>query len=68
MKLWTELKNQCRRVTPLELALQDLEEAEMEKFKGDTAREHADATVAYNITRIARLKKFIAAATREEAK
>lgn len=68
MKLWTDLKNTFRKPTPLEIATVELVEAELAKLEAETGREFADSQVQYNAARIARLKKFIAAATKEEAK
>ena len=68
MKLWTDLKNTFRKPTPLEIATVELVEAELAKLEAENGREFADSQVQYNAARIARLKKFIAAATKEEAK
>ena len=68
MRLWTDLKNTFRKPTPLEIATVELVEAELAKLEAETGREFADSQVQYNAARIARLKKFIAAATKEEAK
>lgn len=68
MKLWKEIKNQFRKPTPLEIATVELVEAELAKLEAETGREFADSQVQYNAARIARLKKFVAAATKEEAK
>lgn len=48
-----------RRVSPLEVATQELYEAEIALLKAHTGREWAEASVAYNTARIARLHKFI---------
>ena len=68
MKLWTDLKNTFRKPTPLEIATVELVEAELAKLEAETGREFADSQVQYNAARIARLKKFVAAATKEETK
>ena len=68
MRLWTDLKNTFRKPTPLEIATVELVEAELAKLEAETGREFADSQVQYNAARIARLKKFIAAATKEESK
>lgn len=68
MTLWKEIKNQFRKPTPLEVATAELVEAELAKLEAETGREFADSQVQYNAARIARLKKFIAAATKEEQK
>ncbi len=48
-----------RRVSPLELATQELYEAEIALLKAHTGREWAEASVAYNTIRIARLRELI---------
>ncbi len=48
-----------RRVSPMELATQELYEAEIALLKAHTGREWADASVAYNTVRIERLREFI---------
>lgn len=63
-----KLKDQFRGPTPLEMAMKELVLAEHAKLEAETGREFADSQVQYNAARIARLKKFIAAATKEEAK
>ena len=68
MRLWTDLKNTFRKPTPLEIATVELVEAELAKLEAETGREFADSQVQYTAARIARLKKFIAAATKEESK
>ena len=68
MKLWTDLKNTFRKPTPLEIATVELVEAELAKLEAETGREFADSQVQYNAARIARLKKLVAAATKEESK
>ncbi len=68
MRLWTELKNTFRKPTPLEVATVELVEAELAKLEAETGRDFAMSQVQYNGDRIVRLKKFVAAATKEEAK
>ena len=54
--------------TPLEIATEELVTAERAKLEAETGQEYAAALVAYNTARIARLKKYINQATKEEAK
>jgi hypothetical protein len=50
-----------RRPSLTELAERELQEAEHAKLAADTAREYAEATIAYNNARIKRLRAYIAA-------
>lgn len=65
MKLWTEMKHQFRKPTPLEVATAELVDAELEKLVDETALDHAEASVAYNSARIDRLRAYINALTGE---
>ena len=58
-------KRAMRRTTPLELAAKELAEAELAKLTAQTAQEWASAIVQYNTNRIARLRSFIAATSKE---
>lgn len=53
------LKHFFARPTPLELATEELIQAERAKLEAETGREYADALVKYNTARIARLRKYI---------
>ncbi len=68
MKLWTELKKTCGKITPLEEATAELVDAEFAKLQAETGKEFAEALVTYNNARITRLRKYIANLTKEEAK
>jgi hypothetical protein len=59
MKLWNALKQQFRRITPMEIASTELVEAEVAKLEAETAQEFAASAVSYNNARIIRLKKFL---------
>ena len=48
-----------RRASPLEMATQELFEAEIALLKAHTGLEWAEASVAYNTARIQRLREFI---------
>lgn len=56
-----------RRPTPLELATQELIEAEREKLSAQSAREYAEAMALYHTARIERLLAYINSATAGEA-
>ena len=56
-----------RKMTPLELAVRELTEAELQKLSAQTAQEYAAAIAQYNTTRISRLRAFIATQTKDEA-
>jgi len=60
-------KRAMRRITPLELAAKELSDAELAKLSAQTAQEWASAIVQYNTNRIARLRSFIAAQSKEAA-
>ena len=62
------LKRIFRKLTPLEMATIELVAAERAKLEAETGKEFADALVAYNTARIARLKKYINTLSKEEAK
>ena len=53
------LKSLFRKRTPLELATEELVQAERSKLEAESGREYADALVKYNTSRIARLRKYI---------
>lgn len=54
-----ELKRIFRKLTPLEVASRELVEAELGKLEAETALEWAKATVEFNTSRIARLRRFL---------
>lgn len=61
------IKSLFRKRTLLERVSAELGEAELQKLEAQTAQEFAESLVAYNTSRIARLKKFIAAQTKESS-
>lgn len=65
---WTNWKDAWAKPTPVELAAVELVDAERAKLVAETGRDYAESQVAYNTARIARLKKFINQATKEEGK
>lgn len=64
MKIFHQLKHVFRKLSPLEVAVSELVEAELAKLAAETGREYAEAAVQYNTSRIRRLKTFIAASTK----
>lgn len=69
MKFFAPFKRAMRTLSPNEMAATELAEAELKLLESETGREYADAMVAYNTKRVARLKKFLATANAEtEAK
>lgn len=49
-----------RRITPAELASKELADAELQLLADMTHRDHAQASIDYNQSRIKRLKMFLA--------
>jgi len=68
MNLLQLLKHIFAKPTPLELATEELAQAERAKLEAETGREYAEALVKYNAARITRLRKYISKETREEPK
>jgi hypothetical protein len=57
----TELfTHMLQKITPLKTAIQELEQAQLELLKSETAAEYAANMVRYNEQRVARLKVRIA--------
>lgn len=48
-----------RRLSPVEIAIRELEEAQLQALSANTAMEYYKSMVAYNDSRILRLKAFI---------
>jgi hypothetical protein len=59
---------QCKQITPPELILAELMEAEVQLLKAETLREYAESQVSYNKTRVKRLKAYLIAPTPPEEK
>ena len=57
------LKNLFAKPTPLELATEELVQAERAKLEAETGREYADSLVKYNTARITRLRAYINTST-----
>ena len=56
----TSIRRALRRMTPAEVAARELANAELEKLAAQSAQEYAASIVAYNTTRIKRLKSILA--------
>lgn len=56
-RVWTTV---WRRITPAELAAQELADAEISLLGAHTGQEYAASIVLYNETRIKRLREYLA--------
>lgn len=63
--MFDDFKKVFQRPSLLELATQELADAEHSRLAAQTAVEYAESLVIYNDKRIARLLKYIAGATRD---
>ena len=54
------LRRLFRKITPAEVAARELAEAELSLLEAQTGSEFAQSVIAYNETRIRRLRKFLA--------
>ena len=59
------LKSLFRKRTPLELATEELVDAEHSLLQAQTGAEWAESLISYNIHRISRLRAYIAKEARE---
>ena len=53
------IKQLYRKLSPIEIAIRELEEAQLQALSANTAMEYYKSMVAYNDSRILRLKAFI---------
>lgn len=53
------IKRLYRKITPREIAIRELEEAQLQVLSASTSLEYYKSMVAYNDARILRLKAFI---------
>ena len=67
MSLLQLLKQQFRRLTPLEVAAAELVRAELAKLEAESAKEYVEALVKYNASRITRLRAYVAHCATEVA-
>lgn len=66
-KLWDWALVQCKRITPSEIIVAELMEAEVQLLKAETLREYAESQVSYNKTRVKRLKAYMNVSTEEKS-
>jgi hypothetical protein len=66
MSIHTVIKNLFKTPTPLQMAANELAEAERELLKAETYAEYAGSIVAYNTNRTKRLRAYMAAQTLAE--
>lgn len=66
MNFINDIKKTFRKLTPIELAAQELVEAEISKLDAESAAEYAKSVVEYNAARIKRLRAYLQ--TNTEAK
>lgn len=66
MPLFTALHALFKTPTPLQMAANELAEAERELLKAETCAEYASSIVAYNTARAKRLRAYMAAQTLAE--
>lgn len=60
MTLWKFLVKYFGLMSPLALAVRELEDAQRELLEAQSATEYASALVTYNKARVARLADFVA--------
>jgi hypothetical protein len=63
MNLTARFKEAFRMLTPLEMATNELAEAQRSELEAQSAAEYAQSIVTYNRQRIARLKAYISKET-----
>jgi hypothetical protein len=68
MTMHQDLRMIFKRVTPLQVAINELTEAEFSLLKAETGVEYANSLVSYNKARITRLKSFVKAQLKEQTK
>ena len=68
MNLYTEFKQFFKMPTPLQVAANELANAELELLKAETGVEFASSLVTFNKQRVTRLKAFMTAQVKAEKK
>jgi len=68
MNIYTELKQFFKMPTPLQMAANELANAELELLKAETGVEFASSLVTFNKQRVTRLKAFMTAQTKAQLK
>lgn len=66
MKFIQDIKRVFRKLTPLEVATNELVEAELSKLEAQSAKEYAQSIEEYNAARIKRLRKYVETLTSED--
>jgi len=66
MKLWNSLKTLFGKLSLLEIAAEELAEAERKKMEAQTGVEYSTAIVAYRTAQIKRLKAHITELSKEK--
>jgi hypothetical protein len=67
MNFYTELKSFFKMPTPLQVAANELAQAELELLKAETGVEFASSLVTFNKQRVKRLKAYMVEINREKA-
>lgn len=57
--MYESLKRAMHRLTPQEVALRELADAELSLLQAESASDYAQSVVSYNKQRIARLRGFL---------
>jgi hypothetical protein len=68
MSVYNDLKMIFKRITPMQVAANELAEAEFSMLRAETGVEYAHSLVTYNKQRVARLRAYMAAATKAQQK
>ena len=66
MTIVQELKQMFKRITPLQVAANEMAEAEFALLRAETGVEYANSLVTFNKQRVTRLRGYMAAQTKEE--
>jgi hypothetical protein len=59
MNIYDEMKSMFRMPTPLQMAVRELVQAELDLLKAETGVEFASSLVTFNKQRVKRLKSFM---------
>ena len=68
MGMTYEFKKMFAKLTPMQVAANELAEAEFSLLRAETGVEYAASLVSYNKTRITRLRTYLAAQVRAQQK
>jgi hypothetical protein len=67
MNFYAELKSFFKMPTPLQVAANELAQAELELLKAETGVEFASSLVTFNKSRVKRLKAYMVEINKEKA-